>query len=207
MADETIYNIEQGTLKRHTLEACKVDGHIHSCYSGQKPTRYVGTPLTKLIGVRESYASPKNIHQVAKNRGLRFCTISDHDSVLGALEMREKNPEDSFISCEYTVRVGSVENRQALHAGVWGIDYPDETAAVLSDIAVMELHNDLVSHAQKGYEQFIDFCKKVRLGFCLNHPAWQGNPRKPLSGSQMDEITDAFPVLEINGDCQLENLG
>lgn len=206
MTDSLIYNMEEGTLKRRNRDGSKVDGHVHSSYSGREPNRYVGTPLTKLMGVRESYASPKKIHQTAKKRGLRFCTISDHDSILGALEMRRKYPEDSFISCEYTVRVGPEQEGQAIHAGVWGLDYPGDTSNTLSEIAVKELHNELLGHAQKGYEKFVEFCLASGVGFCLNHPAWQGNPKKPLSGHQIHEITDAFPVLEINGDCQLENL-
>ena len=62
MSHEYIYSIDAGALKRHRHAGCKVDGHVHSRYSGREPTRYVGTPLTKLAGVRESYATPKKIH-------------------------------------------------------------------------------------------------------------------------------------------------
>jgi len=201
-----IYSIENASLRIHQHAACKVDGHVHSRYSAMKPARYVATPLTKLIGVRESYSTPRKIHAVMKKRGMTFCTISDHDSVLGALEMRRKNPEDSFISCEYTVRINGRKEPQAIHVGVWGIDYPHGTTSALPEPAVLELHRDLCSVAKQGVESFTTFCRKTELAFCLNHPAWQGNPKRPLSGNQIDEITSAFPVLEVNGDCQLENL-
>ncbi len=206
MNESSVYSIENGRLKKRRLQDCRVDGHVHSLYSGREPTRYVGTPVTKLLGVRESYADPNEIHGIMKKRGLRFCTLSDHDSVLGALEMRRVHPEDTFVSCEYTVWVDEKEKCQAIHAGVWGLDYPGGTVEALPDRQVLELHRELLSHARLGYERFTVFCEQAGLGFCLNHPAWQGTPRKPLSGAQLDEISDAFPVMEVNGDCQLENL-
>ncbi len=204
--ESTVFTPENGILKKRKLHGCRVDGHVHSLYSGRNPTRYVGTPVTKLLGVRESYAAPRKIHSVMKKRGLGFCTLSDHDSVLGALEMRRIHPEDTFVSCEYTVRVNAGEKGQAVHAGVWGLDYPGGTSEALPDPLVLELHQELLAHARLGYERFVSFCEQAGLGFCLNHPAWQGTPKRPLSGGQIDEITDAFPVLEVNGDCQLENL-
>jgi len=202
----TVYSLENGRLTRRTVQDCRVDGHVHSLYSGRAPTRYVGTPVTKLLGVRESYAEPSEMHAAMKKRGLRYCTLSDHDSVIGALEMRRRQPHDTFVSCEYTVWVEGRARTQAVHAGVWGLDYPGEAARPLPDREVLELHGELLARAGLGFERFADFCHGTGLATCLNHPAWQGTPRRPLSGAQLDEITDAFPVLEVNGDCQLENL-
>ncbi len=206
METPTIYRIERGALKERKLEGCRVDGHVHSCYSGREPVRYVGTPLTKLMGVKESYTTPKKIHSVMKKRGMRFCTISDHDSVTGSLEMRRRYPEDSFVSCEYTVRVSPEMDGQAIHVGVWGLDYPGDTSQALPDSEVLVLHQELLGYAQEGYVRFVEFCEKRGLGFCLNHPGWQGSPKNPLTGSMLDDITDAFPILEVNGECQFENL-
>lgn len=206
MEHTTVYSFEDGRLTRRAVQDCRVDGHVHSLYSGREPTRYVGTPVTKLLGVRESYAEPREVHAAMKRRGLRFCTLSDHDSVLGALAMRRAHPDDTFVSCEYTVWVEARTRTQAIHAGVWGLDLPAGAARPLPDREVLELHAELTARARLGFEHFTDFCLGAGLGFCLNHPAWQGSPRHPLSGAQLDEIADAFPVLEVNGDCQLENL-
>lgn len=215
MSEETTSNTKEIV---YTIKDCKfepveitnpvkVDPHLHSLYSGINPDRFVGTPLTqKLCGVRESYLSPKRIYKILKKKRMGFYTISDHDSVTGSLELRKKHPDKTFINCEYTVNVRPRDNSQVIHALVWGLDYPENAIHPLSDTKVLEIHNELLEQSDAGYKRFVEYCKQMGIGVSLCHVAWQGVPENPFNGKQIDEITDAFPVLEINSDHRSENL-
>lgn len=204
---DTIYTIKDGNIGVNYLEDCsKVDGHVHSIYSGKYPDRFIGSPITRLMRVRESYTRPEEIRKIGKKRGMTLFAIADHDSVLGALELRKKHPEDSFVNGEYTARIGSQNPGQVVHIGCWGIDYAQNSRWPLPDKEVMKIHNELLVRGRVGYKAFINFCKNEGIAHCLNHPLWQANPKKPFSGSLIDEISSAFDVFEINGDCQSENV-
>jgi len=201
---DVVYTIDRdtGIFRKRAVDGCaKVDGHVHSEYSNM----IIPTQITKLMGVRESYTSIKKVKNVLDKRGMTLYTAADHDSILGALEMRRMYPEKSFINCEYTVNIEPTRE-QIIHVGCWGLDYANDAKKPLSDSEVYELHEELRNYRQHGYLRFIEFCREMKIGFVLNHALWDGNPKRPLSGRQLDELTDAFPVIEINGDFQIENL-
>ena len=75
----------------------KADLHVHSSYS-EHPSEW----FLQRIGARESYTSVETIHAVAKRRGMSFVTVSDRNRIEGSLELVEKHPRDSFVSCETT---------------------------------------------------------------------------------------------------------
>jgi glycosyltransferase involved in cell wall biosynthesis len=76
----------------------RVDMHCHSRHS-DRPAHWV----FQKIGARESYISPETLYQCLKSRGMDFVTITDHDSIEGALEIAGRHG-DAFVSCEFTVR-------------------------------------------------------------------------------------------------------
>ncbi len=198
---DVVYSVEDSSFKKSILEGCaKVDGHVHSMYS----KNLIQTPITKIIGVKESYNKPRKMKKILEKRGMNFFTVSDHDSILGAIEMRRYFPEESFINCEYTVNIEPNHNGQVVHVGCWGIDYAGSRSP-RSDLEVFELHDELMQMRHKGCAAFAGYCKENDIAFALNHPAWESTP-KSFTGKQLDELTDIFPVIEINGDFQLENL-
>ncbi len=122
-----IYTIEKartnegkdiGLFKGYQTGQCtKVDGHLHSKYSGIHPDLFLQSAITRALGVRESYSEIKNIHRTVKKRGMSFSTISDHDSVVGALAMRKLYPEDTMVNCEYTVAVSKEDDESQKKPG------------------------------------------------------------------------------------------
>lgn len=73
----------------------KADLHVHSKYSRQ-PSGWISQKL----GFYECYTCPFEIYRLAKQRGMDFVTITDHDSIDGALEIAHL--EGVFISEETT---------------------------------------------------------------------------------------------------------
>ncbi|MBW2997058.1 hypothetical protein KY349_01815 [Candidatus Woesearchaeota archaeon] len=201
---DVVYQVESDSLKEKEVEGCcRIDLHVHSKYSGVNPTNFVDTPVTKTIGVREGYTSLRTLYKRLKKRGMDMFTVSDHDSINGAILMRDKHPKKSFISCEYTVKAHP-EEEQFIHVNCVGIDFAGGATKPLPDIIVYALHAELMYHARLGYEEFIEFCRNEDISHVLCHPPWA--EKMPLTGKLLDRLTDEFDVLEINGDAQLENL-
>ncbi|HEY7112394.1 MAG TPA: PHP-associated domain-containing protein [Thermoanaerobaculia bacterium] len=92
----------------------KADLHCHSVYSTFKYFRIANT--------RDSYNRPEEVYRIAKERGMDFVTITDHDSIDGCLALLDKNPDlpDFFISEE--VETWFPDTRQRIHVNVFGID-------------------------------------------------------------------------------------
>ena len=62
----------------------KADLHCHSVYSTFKYFRIANT--------RDSYNRPEEVYRLAKERGMDFVTITDHDSIDGCLALLDRQP-------------------------------------------------------------------------------------------------------------------
>src|SRR6266511_4275208 len=91
----------------------KADLHCHSVYSTFKYFRIANT--------RDSYNRPEEVYRVAKERGMDFVTLTDHDSIDGCLYLLDRNPDltDFFISEE--VETWFPDTRQRIHVNVFDI--------------------------------------------------------------------------------------
>lgn len=76
----------------------KADLHLHSKYSN-RPSEW----FLQRLGAAESYTEPEIIYKEAKQRGMDYITITDHNSIKGALELKAAHPRDTFVSVESTV--------------------------------------------------------------------------------------------------------
>ncbi|HLN81626.1 MAG TPA: PHP-associated domain-containing protein [Thermoanaerobaculia bacterium] len=92
----------------------KADLHCHSVYSTFKYFRIANT--------RDSYNRPEDVYRLAKQRGMDFVTLTDHDSIDGCLYLLNKFPDldDFFMSEE--VETWFPDTRQRIHINVFAID-------------------------------------------------------------------------------------
>ena len=60
----------------------RIDLHVHSKHS-ERPSEWI----LKKINCPESFAEPLQIYNIAKSRGMTHVTITDHNSIAGALEI------------------------------------------------------------------------------------------------------------------------
>ncbi len=75
----------------------KADLHVHSCHS-----KNPGEWILQRLGARESYTSVEAVYQQAKAQGNAFVTLTDHNTIDGALGLCRLHPDDCFISVEAT---------------------------------------------------------------------------------------------------------
>jgi len=91
----------------------KADLHCHSVYSTFKYFRIANT--------RDSYNRPEEVYRLAKERGMDFVTLTDHDSIDGCLRLLNDHPDltDFFVSEE--VETWFPDTRQRIHVNVFDI--------------------------------------------------------------------------------------
>ncbi len=75
----------------------RADLHVHSCHS-----RHPSEWILQRLGAHESYTEVEKVYRLAKERGADFVTLTDHNTIDGALELVARHPADCFVSTEAT---------------------------------------------------------------------------------------------------------
>ena len=89
----------------------RADLHCHSDASNK-----TGEAMLNAIACPESYSRPQDVYAQALRRGMRFVTITDHDTVAGVLRIRDM--PDVLVGEEVTVRFP--EDGCKIHLLVYG---------------------------------------------------------------------------------------
>jgi predicted metal-dependent phosphoesterase TrpH len=154
------------TLKRADL-------HCHSRYSIFKYFRRANT--------RDCYNAPEDVYRIAKERGMSYVTLTDHDSIDGALYLLNKYPDmnDFFIGEE--VETYFPETGQRIHVGVWGLN---------------EAQHREIQRLRPNIRELVPYMKSERLIFGINH-LFQNYRMKNVVGRYVAELLDMFEVVEV----------
>ncbi|MBS1893025.1 MAG: PHP domain-containing protein, partial [Actinobacteria bacterium] len=89
----------------------RADMHCHSTAS-----QLSRLGVQRSLGLPECATPPQEVYELAKKRGMDFVTITDHDTIEGALEL--EGLPDTFVSEELTVRFAG--EPQAVHVLCYG---------------------------------------------------------------------------------------
>jgi predicted metal-dependent phosphoesterase TrpH len=122
----------------------RCDLHVHSARSG----RIDIPPFTRLVD--ESYEEPLAVYETARRRGMDLFTLTDHNTIAGALELAHL-PE-TFVSEE--VSCGLPDGRE-LHLGVFDIT---------------EGQHEAIARKRDDAEALFAFLAEERIPACVNHP-------------------------------------
>jgi glycosyltransferase involved in cell wall biosynthesis len=151
-------------------EASRCDLHVHSRFSTDS-----GNYALRRARLGESYTDPERVYRVCKRRGMRFVTISDHNTLDGAL--RIAHLDDTFLSVEVTTRFA--DDDVPLHVLVWNLSEDD--------------HRDLQPFRPSVVE-LVQLLRERRLVHALAHPLYRMGP--PLTADHMERLLLLFPVWE-----------
>ncbi|MFP4380365.1 MAG: glycosyltransferase [Candidatus Sumerlaeia bacterium] len=152
----------------------KIDLHCHSKFS-QRPVLW----LMQKIGCPESFTEPMELYHLLRNQGMNLVTITDHNTIDGALEIADL--PDTFISCEYTTY------------------FPDDNCkvhVVAYDITEAQ-HSDL-NQARRNIYDLASYLQKNRIKHVLAHPFFSPNDR--LGPLHAEKLILLFKNWEWNGD-------
>src|SRR6202007_302088 len=149
----------------------RADMHVHSTAS----------ELSKLgvqrsLGLPECATPPQEVYELAKRRGMDFVTITDHDTIAGALEI--DHLPDTFVSEELTVRFAG--EPQAVHVLCDGITPGD--------------HEWLQAHAG-DVEACAAYLHENEVTCALAHPFF--NVAAPLTRRHRRRLAELFPIWEV----------
>jgi glycosyltransferase involved in cell wall biosynthesis/predicted metal-dependent phosphoesterase TrpH len=153
----------------------RIDLHVHSHFS-DRPYSY----FLRAGESAECYTTPDQVYETAKLRGMSFVTITDHDRIDGALELRARH-EDTFISEEVSAR------------------FPED-GCVLHTIAldVTEAQHAELQRLRSNIYELVTYMNQEGIAHFLCHPLSQVNRR--LRRHHLERALLMFRALElING--------
>ncbi|HEV2812233.1 MAG TPA: glycosyltransferase [Solirubrobacteraceae bacterium] len=149
----------------------KTDMHCHSTASA---VSRLG--VQRSLGLPECATPPDEVYDLAKKRGMDFVTITDHDTIDGALAIAERH-DDAFVSEELTAWFRG--EPQAVHVLVYGIT-PDD-------------HAWLQEH-RLDVEACAEYLRGNEIACALAHPFY--TVRAPLTPGHRRRLAQLFPVWE-----------
>ncbi len=147
----------------------KCDVHVHSEYSGQ-----CVSPAFLGRMCQESYSAAEQVYATLKRRGMDLVTLTDHDSIEGAEELRRY--KDFFASEEVTCRMPS---GTTVHVGVYDLTESQH-------IEIQRRRDDL--------ESLLAHLREQRLFFAVNHVFSSLTGRRVLE--DFDWFISGFPAFE-----------
>ncbi len=154
----------------------KVDLHVHSKYSDH-PSEW----FLQRLGTSESYTEPEYIYRTAKQRGMNLVTISDHNSIQGALELKQRYPEDCFVSVESTAY------------------FPEDGCKI--HILLFDITEEQFEHIEtlrKNIYLLRDYIKEESIAYSVAHATYSVNGA--VTAEHLEKLILLFDVFEtING--------
>jgi predicted metal-dependent phosphoesterase TrpH len=140
-------------------DGMRCDLHVHSLCSGP-----VDLPILGRFG-NECYSTPREVYDTARSRGMSLVTLTDHDSIEGALTLAHLS--DFFVSEEVTCLLPG--GRQ-LHLGVFGID---------------EAQHAAIQERRRDAEALFAYLAEERLPAAVNHLFSALTGRREVSDIQL----------------------
>jgi glycosyltransferase involved in cell wall biosynthesis len=156
--------------------ACRLtrcDLHCHTNASSAPVIAALG-----FIDAPESYSEPEKVYDQARARGMDLVAMTDHDTIDGAMSLRDRGFENLIVGCEETVYFP--EDRCKLHVLVWGL--------------TPEQHGVLQGARHDVYE-FANHLYEYNLPHSLAHPLYDQNKR--MSRWHLERCSLLFKGFEV----------
>lgn len=151
----------------------RADLHVHSRFS-TRPTVWV---LQK-IGCPESFTDPERVYAEARSRGMDLVTITDHNSIEGALTIADR--PGAFVSDEITAYFP--EDRCKVHVLAYDLD---------------EHQHAEIQRLRENIYELVPWLRRQNIAHALAHPLFSINHR--LTAARVEQLLLLFDVFELNG--------
>ncbi|WP_246804408.1 PHP domain-containing protein [Desulfosarcina cetonica] len=151
----------------------QIDLHVHSKHS-KRPSQWI----LKKIGCPESFTEPLELYAIARRRGMTHVTISDHNTIDGALEIAHL--PDTFVSEEATSYFP--EDGCKLH--VLALDITEDQ------------HREIQRLRQNVYD-LVTYFRQEQIFNIIAHPLYAVNDR--LTIDHFEKLLLLFRNFELNG--------
>jgi len=153
----------------------KADLHVHSKYS-ERPAEW----FLQKLGAGESYTDPETVYQMAKERGMSFVTITDHNQIEGSLILTQKY-QDAFSGLEATAYFP--EDGCKIHLLIYGLDSEQF---------------ERMQKLRRNIYDLREYLMDQKLAHSVAHGTYSVN--RKLEFSHLEKLAVLFDVFEgING--------
>ncbi|HTA12479.1 MAG TPA: PHP-associated domain-containing protein, partial [Solirubrobacteraceae bacterium] len=153
------------------------------CHSTASQLSKLG--VQQAVGLPECATPPQEVYELAKRRGMDFVTITDHDTIAGALEIA--GYPDVFVSEELTAHFRG--EPQAVHVLCYGITGED--------------HEWLQAHSG-DVELCAEYLSENRVVCALAHPYY--TVAAPLGARHRRRLAELFGVWETRNGARAREL-
>ncbi len=158
------------------MKPFKADLHLHSNHSN-KPVYWA----MRKFNVPESYTQPMTLYKKARERGMDYVTITDHNSINGALEI--SHLPGTFISSEITAHFP--ENGCKVHVVVLDISENDFST---------------IMNLRKNIYEMLAYLRTADIVHFLAHPLYAQNEKLDLAIIEKSLLL--FTVFEVKNGCR-----
>jgi glycosyltransferase involved in cell wall biosynthesis/predicted metal-dependent phosphoesterase TrpH len=148
----------------------RADLHCHSTAS-----QLSKLGVQRALDLPECATPPDEVYELAKRRGMDFVTITDHDTISGALELGSLS--DFFVSEELTAWFPG--ERQAVHILCWGINADD---------------HEWLQRNSRNVDACAKYLHESEIACALAHPFYA--VEAPLLPRHRSRLAELFPVWE-----------
>jgi hypothetical protein len=151
----------------------RVDLHVHSKHS-KRPSQWI----LKKIGCPESFTEPLQIYDIARRRGMTHVTITDHNSIEGALEIHHL--PGTFLSEEITSY------------------FPEDGCKVhVLALHITEAQHEKIQCLRKNIFELAAYLHGEAIFTIIAHPLYAVNDR--LTIEHFEHLLLLFQNFELNG--------
>jgi glycosyltransferase involved in cell wall biosynthesis/predicted metal-dependent phosphoesterase TrpH len=158
----------------------RADLHVHSSASAVSKLG-----VQRSLSIPECATAPSEIYELAKARGMHFVTITDHDTIDGALSLDHLH--DTFISEELTAQFKG--EPQAVHVLCYGIT-PD--------------HHEWLQAHRDDVETCAAYLHEHDITAALAHPFYA--VAAPLTARHRRRLAELFPIWETRNGSRAKEL-
>jgi glycosyltransferase involved in cell wall biosynthesis/predicted metal-dependent phosphoesterase TrpH len=167
-------------VSRAELHVSRADMHVHSTASELSKLG-----IQRSLNLPECATEPQEVYELAKRRGMDFVTITDHDTIAGALSIAHL--PGVFVSEELTVWFK--DEPQAVHVLCYGITAEDHEW--------LQAHNDSV-------EDCAAYLNDNEITAALAHPFYA--VQAPLQARHRRRLAQLFPIWETRNGSRAKEL-
>lgn len=158
---------------------CRVDLHLHSRFSRESDLW-----VLRQAGIGESNTDPEAAYKAAKARGMTYVTLTDHNTIDGALTLNHH--DDFFISEEVTTYFPDEDVK--LHVLALGIDE--------------DQHREIQALRRNLYD-LVTYLKHEDILYVLAHPLTRLGGE--LTPGHLERLMLLFPIWEVHNGSTLES--
>jgi len=162
------------------MRTYRADLHVHSSFSN-KPNYWA----MRKFNCPESYTSPQHVYRCARERGMDFVTITDHNTIEGALQIAHL--PGTFLSSEITAYFP--ENGCKVHVVALNL-----LAAQFQEIMYL----------RKNVYHLVEYLHREQIAHFLAHPLYAQNDKLTLE--IMERSLLLFTTFEVKNGCRAARL-